>query len=184
MPISQVEDQLMLHITSCRTGTIKVARMAATRWLHWPLSVAFSTWKTNAEDQAQERQDEHRAVKFLYYALALKCLTGFRWAVQESKVHVAAGVHRVGATKKAVLRNWIVAARHVKVWLLWADHSRNRTSWLTFMLCTTNVVCRMCNVTLGVLYTVFVVPTVQPNCPLFLLATCMLVVLCRTSAAS
>lgn len=92
-----------------------VAQEAAARWLNWPLSLAFTTWRANTAEAQQERHNEYRALKFLYYALTLKALTGFRWAVQEAQVHSAADEHREGAMKRAVIRSWRVAAEHLKV---------------------------------------------------------------------
>ena len=105
----------MQFIRSDTTSTSKVAEAAAARWLNWPLSLAFSTWQANTDAAEQDRQNEYRAVKFLYYALTLKAINGFRWAVQEARVHSAADEHREGARKRAVLKAWVLGAERVKV---------------------------------------------------------------------
>lgn len=110
-----MEQQLVQFIRSDTTSISKVAEAAAARWLNWPLSMAFDTWQANTVIAEQERQDEYRAVKFLYFALTLKALTGFRWAVQEARVHYAADEHRDAARKRAVLRAWVLGAARVKV---------------------------------------------------------------------
>eukprot|EP00882_Tetradesmus_deserticola_P031471 GHRQ01035589.1.p1 GENE.GHRQ01035589.1~~GHRQ01035589.1.p1 ORF type:complete len:161 (+),score=52.46 GHRQ01035589.1:599-1081(+) len=101
--------------TSAGSSTAQLARQAAVRWQHWPLSVAFASWRRNAAEEALERTNAKRASTFLYYALTLRALTGFRWAVRDVHVEEAAGQHRLVVTKRSVLRAWRVAVLHVKV---------------------------------------------------------------------
>eukprot|EP00882_Tetradesmus_deserticola_P016610 GHRQ01017749.1.p1 GENE.GHRQ01017749.1~~GHRQ01017749.1.p1 ORF type:complete len:197 (+),score=56.80 GHRQ01017749.1:1012-1602(+) len=100
--------------TSAGSSTAQLARQAAVRWQHWPLSVAFASWRRNAAEEALERTNAKRASTFLYYALTLKALTGFRWTVRDAHVEEAAGQHRLVVTQRSVLRAWRVAALHVK----------------------------------------------------------------------
>lgn len=113
-PVVQVEDQLVQRLQES-TSLYNKANKAALYWLHRPMSVAFSTWRAVAADQIQDQHNVYRAVKFLYYALTLKALTAFKYAVHESKVHAAADEHRQDAMRRAVLRGWAVAAGQVKV---------------------------------------------------------------------
>jgi hypothetical protein len=100
---------------SAGSATAQLACKAAARWQHWPLSVAFASWRSNAAEQVLERTNEKRASTFLYFALTLKALTGFKWAVQDARVDSAAGQHRQVVTKRSVLRAWRVAALYLKV---------------------------------------------------------------------
>jgi hypothetical protein len=109
---SQLEQSIQ---TSHGNGAAHLARQAAVRWQHWPLSVAFASWRANAAEEVLERTNEKRAATFLYYALTLKALTGFKWAVRDAHVDSAAGQHREVVTKRSVLRAWRVAAQYVKV---------------------------------------------------------------------
>jgi hypothetical protein len=104
--------------TNDASAAAQLARKAAARWQHWPLSVAFSSWRANAAEEVLERTNEKRASTFLYYALTLKALTGFKWAVRDAHVDIAAGQHRQVVTKRSVLRAWRVAALYVKVRLV------------------------------------------------------------------
>jgi hypothetical protein len=116
LPQLQVGLQLEQSIQTIHgSGTAHLARQAAIRWQHWPLSVAFDSWRANAAEEVLERTIEKRASTFLYYALTLKALTGFKWAVQDAHVDNAAGQHREVVTKRSVLRAWRVAALYVKV---------------------------------------------------------------------
>lgn len=110
----QMHLQLMEFIQLDDTGTALLARKAAVRWSHWPLSAAFTGWSANAAEQVLERTNERRASTFLYFALTLKALTGFKWAVQEAKEDAAAGAHRQAVTKRQVFRAWKVAAVYIK----------------------------------------------------------------------
>ncbi|KAF6256503.1 hypothetical protein COO60DRAFT_99985 [Scenedesmus sp. NREL 46B-D3] len=100
--------------TSDGSSTAQLARQAAVRWRHWPLSVAFEFWRANAAEETLERTNEKRASTFLYFALTAKALTGFKWAVRDAHVNNAAGQHRRVMTQRSVLRAWRVAALHVK----------------------------------------------------------------------
>jgi hypothetical protein len=101
--------------TSHSSSTAQLAYQAVIRWQHWPLSVAFASWRANSAEEVLERANEKRASTFLYYALTLKAITGFKWAVRDAHVDSAAGQHREVVTKRSVLRAWRVAALYVKV---------------------------------------------------------------------
>jgi len=101
--------------TSNGSSAAQLARTAVARWQHWPLSLAFASWRSNTAELVLERTNEKRASTFLYYALTLKAFTGFKWAVRDAHVDNAAGQHRQVVTKRSVLRAWRVAALYVKV---------------------------------------------------------------------
>lgn len=112
----QVGSQLEQYAqTTDGSSTAQLARQAAIRWQHWPLSVAFASWRANAAEDILERTNEKRAATFLYFALTLKAITGFKWAVRDAHVDNAAGQHRDVVTQRSALRAWRVAALHVKV---------------------------------------------------------------------
>lgn len=83
-----------------------------------------------------DRTNEFKASKFLQLALALKALTGFKWAAQEVHVDRAAAGHRGGALKKAVLRGWRQVTWYLQVW--------RRSRFINPMLCCSYWVERAC----------------------------------------
>jgi phosphoribulokinase len=105
-PALQVEHHLVNFLRSDDSGAAARGTRAVLHWCNPVLAAAFATWQEAAQLQVSDRTNELKAAKFLQLALALKALTGFKWAVQEAHVDRAAAGHRGGAVKKAVLRSW------------------------------------------------------------------------------
>jgi hypothetical protein len=110
-----VEEQLLMQLRMDDSGAAARAHKAALRWVHWPVSAAFSTWRAVLHEEHQQATNELKADKFLQLALAFKVLTGLMLVVQESHVERAAGQHRHGAVRRAVFRGWQRVARYLQV---------------------------------------------------------------------
>eukprot|EP00775_Hariotina_reticulata_P009297 gene9297-9462_t len=111
----RVTDMLLTFINMDEAGTSSRTRAAGWRWLNWPLSVAFDTWRGHALEQAREHSNELKATSFLCFALALKGLEGFKMAVQAARSKQAANQHRSMTLKGSVVNAWGQAAQHLKV---------------------------------------------------------------------
>lgn len=115
-PALQVEHHLVNYLRSDDSGAAARGARAVLHWCNPALAAAFATWREAAQSQVSDRTNELKASKFLQLALALKALTGLKWAVQEAHVDRAAAGHRGGAVKKAVLRGWRQVTWYLQVW--------------------------------------------------------------------
>lgn len=113
--VLQVEHHIVNYLQADDSGAATRGIRAVLHWQNPVLAAAFATWQDATQSQVSERTNELKASKFLQLALALKALTGFKWAVQEAHVDRAAASHRGGAVKKAVLRGWQQVSWYLQV---------------------------------------------------------------------
>lgn len=123
----------MNYLRSDDSGAAARGARAVLHWCNPALAAAFATWQEAAQSQVSDRTNELKASKFLQMALALKALTGFKWAVQEAHVDRAAAGHRGGAVKKAVLRGWCQVTWYLQVWRRNHSHHTQQCAVITVL---------------------------------------------------
>lgn len=68
----QAQHALELFLAADTSGRGELARQSLLRLAHWPLSVAFSSWRQAAADQAEHKAKMAKALQFMYFDATLK----------------------------------------------------------------------------------------------------------------